>query len=122
MSDLFLALGKCRGHISLQWQVANPGAWDSVALYDREPAQAGADGYLANQWQWATRGYPADYGHGAWATTGKLYETGYTYDGRQYWAAYITYDYGRGAYRVTHQYGPASRELDFAHARWTEVH
>lgn len=43
------------GWAVLNWSTADPGAHDYVALYNRDPRNAGPNGYLVGQWQWATR-------------------------------------------------------------------
>lgn len=44
------------GWATLNWSTGDPGAHDYVALYNRNPWNAGPNGYLVGQWQWATRG------------------------------------------------------------------
>jgi Lipase (class 3) len=43
------------GYIVLHWSVRDPGAKDFVALYASNPSTAGTNGYVALNWQWATR-------------------------------------------------------------------
>lgn len=49
-------LTESNGWVQLNWATADPGAYDYVALYDRNPWTAGPNGYIAGQWQWATNG------------------------------------------------------------------
>jgi hypothetical protein len=44
------------GYIVLHWSVSDPGAKDFVALYASNPSTAGTNGYVAFNWQWATKG------------------------------------------------------------------
>jgi phosphatidylserine/phosphatidylglycerophosphate/cardiolipin synthase-like enzyme len=46
------------GYMTLNWTVAHPGSRDFVALYNGDPKQKGTNGYLFNQWQWASKTSP----------------------------------------------------------------
>ncbi|MFE7134909.1 hypothetical protein ACFVIM_29020 [Streptomyces sp. NPDC057638] len=69
------------------------GKYDYVALYDRDPWHAGANGYLWGAWQWVTSGD---------------YTTNRSMNGTKYWCAYVSYDYAAGHYKILSTGGPVS--------------
>lgn len=77
----------------LNWTIADPGAYDYVALYDRDPRVAGPRGYLLGQWQWATRGR-------SWLSSWIARR------GSGMWIAYIEDDAWLGSGRVVAVAGP----------------
>ena len=80
------------GWLRMNWSVADPGAYDFVALYDRNPYSAGTNGYLSNQWQWAL-------GSSSWTTW---------HWGAGYYMAYIQMDGPNGTRRILATAGPSN--------------
>lgn len=76
----------------LNWNIASPGRYDYVALYNRDPRTAGPLGYLLGQWQWATAGR-------SWVSS-RLWSSGL-------WVAYIEDDALIGSGQVVAVWGPS---------------
>jgi hypothetical protein len=51
-----VSLSNSNGWVKLNWSIKDPGRYDYVALYNKNPWTAGPKGYLLGQWQWATKG------------------------------------------------------------------
>jgi Lipase (class 3) len=83
-----------KAYIVLHWSVSDPGKKDFVALYKSNPSTAGTNGYVALQWQWATKG-------NSWVTgRPNFYESSHGW-----YVAYIQED-DAGNRRILAQAGP----------------
>ena len=79
--------------MQLNWKTPDPGRYDYVALYDRNPWTAGPKGYLLGQWQWATQGR-------SWVSA-RVW-------GKGYYVAYIEDDALIGKGKVVAVWGPTN--------------
>jgi hypothetical protein len=82
--DIGIWITNENGYIGLNWRNSQSvGESDYVALYINQPTDP--YGYIASQWQWATKPQP--------------YQTSTPYR-ENYWLAYISYDYAARSYKI----------------------